>query len=88
MQLRLNPTQLEEKRAHEGAVKEIQEQIDAEEDAGKKEVLAAELAARKGKLDSLMEGFVVSSSSHVVPSIPFGHHFQVNSSHNTLFLFS
>ena len=57
MQLRLNASQLEEKRAHEAAVKEIEDQVAAEEDAAKKEVLRVELAARETKLNSLMERF-------------------------------
>jgi hypothetical protein len=61
MQLRLNASQLEEKRAHEAAVKEIQDQVEAEEDATKKEVLRVELAAREAKLNSLTERFAKST---------------------------
>jgi len=57
LQLRLNASQLEEKRAHEAAVKEIQEQVEAEEDVTKKEVLRVELATREAKLTSLTERF-------------------------------
>lgn len=57
LQLRLNATQLEEKRAHEAAVKEIEDQVAIEEDAAKKEVLRVELTARETKLNSLMERF-------------------------------
>ena len=57
LQLRLNASQLEEKRSHEAAVKEIQDQVEAEEDATKKEVLRVELAAREAKLNSLMDRF-------------------------------
>lgn len=57
LHLRLNASQLEEKRAHEAAVKEIEEQVEAEEDATKKEVLRVELAAREAKLNSLTERF-------------------------------
>jgi len=53
----LNASQLEEKRAHEAAVKEIEEQVEAEEDVTKKEVLRVELAAREAKLTSLTERF-------------------------------
>lgn len=40
-------------------MKEIQDQVDAEEDEAKKQVLLVELAARQAKLDSLTERFVV-----------------------------
>lgn len=56
-QLRLSASQLEEKRAHEAAVKEIEDQIEAEEDESKKEVLRVERKARQEKLDSLIERF-------------------------------
>ncbi|GAB4820772.1 hypothetical protein N2152v2_007818 [Parachlorella kessleri] len=57
LHLRLNPAQLEEKRAHEAAVKEVEDEIGLEDDEGKREVLSAELQARQQKLDRLMEGF-------------------------------
>ena len=57
LHLRLNAQQLEEKREQEAAVKEIEDQIAAEEDAAKKEVLLVELSARETKLNSLMERF-------------------------------
>lgn len=59
LQLRLNPQQLEEKRAHEAAVKEIEDEISLEDDNSKREVLSTELAARQQKLDALMERFEV-----------------------------
>lgn len=59
MQLRLNPAQLEERKSHEAAVKEIEDQIGAEADEKKKDLLKVELAARQSKLDALMDRFVV-----------------------------
>lgn len=59
VQLRLNPAQLEEKKSHEAAVKEIEDQIGAETDEKKKDILKVELAARQSKLDALMDRFVV-----------------------------
>ena len=53
----MNANQLEEKRAHELAVQEIEDQIAAEEDDAKKEVLKVELNARQEKLDALIERF-------------------------------
>lgn len=44
----------------EATVKEVADQIAAEEDAAKKAALAVELAARQEKLDALMEQFAVS----------------------------
>lgn len=58
-QLRLSPQQVEEKRAHEAAVQEIQDEISLEDDDAKRVVLAAELKARQDKLEALMEGFEV-----------------------------
>ncbi|GBF93336.1 hypothetical protein Rsub_06374 [Raphidocelis subcapitata] len=55
--LRLNPQQLEEKRAAETAISEIAELVDAEPEADKKSELREELAARKAALDELMDGF-------------------------------
>lgn len=57
LHLRLNATQLEEKKSYEAAVKEIEDQIEAEEDESKKDVLRVEAAARQAKLDALMERF-------------------------------
>lgn len=57
VQLRLSASQLEEKRSMEAAVKEIEDQIEAEEDESKKDVLRVEAAARQLKLDGLMERF-------------------------------
>lgn len=62
MQLRLSGTQLDEKREAEGAVKDIEEQLELEADEGKRAELAAELAARQGKLDELMDKFAVRGS--------------------------
>lgn len=59
VQLRLNPAQLEERKSHEAAVKEIEDQIGAEKDEKKKDILKVELAARQSKLDALMDRFVV-----------------------------
>lgn len=50
---------MEEKRAHEAAVQEIQDEISLEDDDAKRVVLAAELKARQDKLEALMEGFEV-----------------------------
>lgn len=58
LQLRLTPAQHDEKRSHEAAVKEIEEQIENESDEKKKELLEVELRARVEKLDALMERFV------------------------------
>lgn len=57
LHLRLNSTQVEEKRSHEAAVKEIQDQIISEEDQAKKDLLQAELAARQQSLDDVMAKF-------------------------------
>ena len=59
LQLRLNASQIEEKKSHEAAVKEIEEQIEAESDEKKKDLLRVELKARESKLDALMDRFVV-----------------------------
>jgi hypothetical protein len=58
LHLRLNPAQLEERKSHEAAVKEIEDQIGAETDEKKKDILKVELAARQSKLDALMDRFV------------------------------
>ncbi|KAI8467598.1 MAG: hypothetical protein J3K34DRAFT_32241 [Monoraphidium minutum] len=55
--LRLNPQQLDEKRAAEAAIAEIQDVHDGETDSVKKGELAEELTARKAALDALMDGF-------------------------------
>ena len=47
LQLRLSGAQLEEKREAEGAVQDLQEQLELEGDEGKRAELAAELAARR-----------------------------------------
>ena len=53
----------EEKREAEGAVQDLQEQLELEGDEGKRAELAAELAARQGKLDEMMDKFAVSLPS-------------------------
>lgn len=58
LQLRLTPAQHEEKKSHEAAVKEIEEQIEKESDEKKKDLLRVELRARVETLDALMERFV------------------------------
>lgn len=58
LHLRLNPAQLEERKSHEAAVKEIEDQIGAEADEKKKDLLKVELAARQSKLDALLDRFV------------------------------
>jgi hypothetical protein len=63
-QLRLNPQQLEEKKAAEDAVAEIKELITAEDDDSKKADLEEELKARQSALDELMEGFEVSDQDY------------------------
>lgn len=55
--LRLNAQQLDEKRAAEAAVEEINELIDAATSESSKEQLQEELTARQAKLDELMAGF-------------------------------
>lgn len=55
--LRLNAAQLEEKRAAEAAVEEVQELIEAETSEDGKGPLREELAARQAKLDELVAGF-------------------------------
>ena len=57
LHLRLNAKQNEERKAHEAAVNEVEDQIAAEEDEGKRDVLRVELLARQEKLDALMEQF-------------------------------
>ncbi|WPT13780.1 hypothetical protein PSENEW3_00001619 [Picochlorum sp. SENEW3] len=58
LQLRLTPAQHEEKKSHEAAVKEIEDQIEKESDEKKKDLLRVELRARVETLDVLMERFV------------------------------
>lgn len=59
MQLRLSPDQVEAKKALEAAVSEVKEEIEGEQDAEKKELLAVELKDREQKLDDLMTEFEV-----------------------------
>eukprot|EP00889_Picochlorum_renovo_P000145 jgi/Picre1/27175/NNA_000144.t1 len=58
LHLRLTPAQHEEKKSHEAAVKEIEDQIEKESDEKKKDLLRVELRARVETLDALMERFV------------------------------
>ena len=60
LQLRLTPEQNDAKRDAEQAVKEVEDEVLAETDESKQEGLKAELASRKEKLSSLMDGFQVS----------------------------
>ena len=62
VQLRLTPEQNDEKRAAELAVKEVEDELEAETDDSKQEALKAEVAGRKDKLSSLMDGFQVNVS--------------------------
>lgn len=62
VQLRLDPEQNDQKRAAEEAVKEVEDELDAETDESKIEALKAEVAGRKDKLSTLIDGFQVSSS--------------------------
>jgi len=57
LHLRLTPEQNQERLSGEAAVKEIEDQINLEEDEKRKEILKVELEARKDKLDVLMEKF-------------------------------
>jgi hypothetical protein len=59
MQLRLSPDQVEAKKALEGAVEEVKLELEAEQDADKKELLTVELKDREAKLDDLMKHFEV-----------------------------
>ena len=56
-QLRLSTEQFEERRAAEAAIKDVEEEIEVEEDADKRVTLTAELQSRKDKLDALLDGF-------------------------------
>ncbi len=59
MQLRLTPEQNDEKREAELAVKEVEDELQAETDESKHDALKAEVAGRKEKLTELIEGFQV-----------------------------
>jgi hypothetical protein len=59
LQLRLNAQQLEEKRAAEAAVTEIEELLAAESTEEGQQPLKEELSARQAALDKLMEDFEV-----------------------------
>ena len=61
MQLRLTPEQNDEKREAELAVKEVEDELQAETDESKHDTLKAEVAGRKEKLTTLIEGFQVST---------------------------
>lgn len=63
MQLRLTPEQNDQKEAAELAVKEVQDELEAETDASKQEALKAEVVGRQEKLSSLVAGFEVSLSA-------------------------
>lgn len=63
LQLRLNAQQLEEKRAAEAAVAEIEELLAAEEDDAQQGPLKEELQARQAQLDELIAGFEVSQDT-------------------------
>ena len=60
MQLRLDPEQNDQKRAAEEAVKEVEDELEAETDESKIEALKAEVTGRKDKLSTLIDGFQVS----------------------------
>ena len=60
MQLRLTPEQNDEKREAEDAVKELEDELQAETDETKQEALKAEVTERKEKLSTLVDGFQVS----------------------------
>lgn len=62
VQLRLDPEQNDQKRAAEEAVKEVEDELEAETDESKLESLKAEVAGRKEKLSTLIDGFQVSCS--------------------------
>ncbi|DBA99618.1 hypothetical protein WJX82_004102 [Trebouxia sp. C0006] len=55
--LRLTPEQNDEKREAELAVKEVEDELQAETDESKHDALKAEVAGRKEKLTTLIEGF-------------------------------
>lgn len=61
--MRLNAQQLEEKRAAEAAVAEIEELLAAEENDAQKGPLKEELQARRAQLDELIAGFEVRNST-------------------------
>lgn len=70
LQLRLNAQQLEDKRAAEAAVAEIEELIAAETEEAGKEPLKEELHARQAQLDELLAGFEVGMATFVLPRAP------------------
>lgn len=70
-QLRLNAAQLDEKRAAEAAIEEVQELLDAATSEDSKGQLKEELAARQAKLDELMAGFEVRRG-RARPAAPLG----------------
>lgn len=72
LQLRLTPDQNDQKQAAELAVKEAQDELEAETDTEKKDALKAEIADRQEKLTSLVSGFEVRHHSTVCA------HFQGN----------
>lgn len=55
--LRLTPEQNDERREAEQAVKEVEDELQAETDESKQDGLKAEVASRKEKLSSLIDGF-------------------------------
>ena len=61
VQLRLTPEQNDEKREAELAVKEVEDELQAETDEAKLDTLKTEVAERKDKLATLIEGFQVST---------------------------
>ena len=60
VQLRLTPEQSDERREAEQAVKEVEDELQAETDESKQDGLKAEVASRKEKLSSLIDGFQVN----------------------------
>lgn len=66
MQLRLTPEQNDQKQAAELAVKEAQDELEAETETEKKDALKAEIADRQEKLTSLVTGFEVRICSDLV----------------------
>ena len=61
LQLRLTPDQNDEKQAAELAVKEAQDELEAETETEKKDALKKEIAERQEKLTTLVAGFEVIS---------------------------
>ena len=61
LQLRLSGAQLEEKREAEASLKDVQDQLEVEEDAGKRAELQGLLAEAQEKMDALMNKFAVRS---------------------------